>query len=98
MGTRKQRCFCWPVYSCVICNSIASLVFCKPANRGDDRFAHLEINRPVLDLDDGIVVEGAIERMEIIIGRFRPIVFQVAPIEVMVVDESAVEDDRRREA
>ena len=37
--------------------------------------AHLEIDRTVLDLDDYVVVERAIERMKIVIRRFRSIIF-----------------------
>ena len=35
MGTRKQSWRCCPVYSCVICSSMASLVRRRPAKSGE---------------------------------------------------------------
>ena len=92
MGTRK-RCRCWPVYSWVICSSIASFVCLQPAEQRRNRLAHLKIDRAVLDLDNHVVVELAIERMEIVISRAGAVVFQVRPVQMMVVDKSR---DRKR--
>ena len=57
-----------------------------------NRFTHLEINRPVFDLHKGVVIECAVERVKVVVGGFGTIVFQVVPIEVVVVNECAVED------
>ena len=57
------------------------------------RFAHLEINGTILDLDDDVIVEGAIQRMKIVVGGFRPIVLQIVPIEVVVVNEGPIKND-----
>ena len=35
MGTRKTMWRCWPVYSCVICSSMAWLVWRRAANSGE---------------------------------------------------------------
>src|SRR5262245_27487338 len=47
----------------------------------------------MLDLDDDVVLELAVERMEVVVGSFCPIVLEVVPVEMMVVNESAVEND-----
>ena len=65
----------------------------QPGEQRRRRFAHLEIDRTILDLDDDVVVERAVERMKIVVGRFRAIVFQIVPIEMVVVDEGAIEHD-----
>src|SRR5215472_14028316 len=57
------------------------------------RFAHLKINRSVLDLDDGVVIELAIKRMKIVVGGLGAVVFQIAPVEMVVIDEGAIEND-----
>src|ERR1039458_794956 len=57
------------------------------------RFAHLEIDWTILNLNDDVVVEGAVEGMEIVVGRFRAIVFQFVPVEVMVVNKRSIEHD-----
>src|ERR1035438_7706767 len=57
------------------------------------RFAHLEIDWTILNLNDDVVVEGAVEGMEIVVGRFRAIVFQFVPVEVMVVNKRSIEND-----
>ena len=56
------------------------------------RFAHLEIDRAVLDLDDDVGVELAVERLEIVVGGAGAVVLQIAPVHVVVVDEAAVEE------
>jgi hypothetical protein len=68
IGARNTWWRAWPKYSCVIWSSIAALVFSRPANSGDGRLAHLEVDRAVLDLDDDVVVEPAVERMEVVVG------------------------------
>src|SRR5215472_16424385 len=57
------------------------------------RLANLKINRTVLDLDDYVVIELAVERMEDVVSSSGTIVLQVAPIQVVVVHERAVEND-----
>ena len=42
------------------------------------RLAHLEIDGPVLDLDDDVVVELAVERLEVVVGGAGAIVLQIA--------------------
>ena len=40
----------------------------KCAKQRRDRFARLEVNRPVLDLQHNVVIELAVERMEDVVG------------------------------
>jgi hypothetical protein len=61
----------------------------KQRGRG---LAHLEIDGAVLDLDDDVVVEFAVELLEIVISRAGPIVLGVAPVHVVVVDKAAVKE------
>ena len=56
------------------------------------RLAHLKVDRAVLDLQDRGVVEAAVERVQVVVGGARAIVLEVAPVHVVVVDETAVED------
>src|SRR3984893_13039982 len=56
-------------------------------------FARLEIDGTVFDLDDYVVIELAVERMEVVGGRFGAIILGVPPIEMMVVDKGAIEND-----
>ena len=44
-------------------------------------------------MHDGVVVELAVERMEIVIRCLGTIIFQVAPVQVVVVDEGAIKHD-----
>ena len=67
--------------------------FFEAAEKRRDRFARLKIDRAVLDLDDDVVVELAVERMKIVVGGAGAIVFGIAPVEMMVVDEGAIEDE-----
>ena len=92
IGTRNTVCRAWPMYSCVICSSIACLVFCKRPEQRRSRLAHLKIDGTVLDLDHDVVVELAVERAEIVVGGASAIVLQIAPIHLVVVDEAAIED------
>ncbi len=47
----------------------------------------------MFDLNDDVVFEFSVKRMEIIVGGFGAIVFEIAPVEMMVVNECAIEDD-----
>ena len=67
--------------------------FLEPAEERRDGLAHLEIDGAVLDLDDDVVVELAVERMEVVVGGAGAVVLGIAPVEVVVVDEGAIEDD-----
>ena len=67
--------------------------FFQAAEERRNRFAHLEINRPMFDLDDYVVVELAVKRMKIVVGGPGPIVLGIGPIEMMVVNKRAIKDD-----
>ncbi len=58
-----------------------------------DRLAHLEVDGPMLDLDDDVRLEGAVERVEVVIAGASAIGLEVVPVEVIVVDEAAIEHD-----
>ena len=44
-------------------------------------------------MNDYVVLELAVERVEIVVSRCGAVVLQVAPVEVVVVDEGAVKND-----
>ena len=67
--------------------------FGEAAEEGRNGFLRLEIDGAFLGLDDDVGRELAIERMEDVVGGAGAVGFGVAPIEVMVVDEGAVEND-----
>ena len=69
------------------------ICFFEAAEERRNRLAHLEINRPVFDLDDYVVVELAVERMKDVVGGARAIILGIAPIEMMVIDKGAVKND-----
>ncbi len=77
---------------------MAWLVFFQRAEQRRSGLAHLEINGAVLDLDDRVVVELAIQRLEVVIGGAGAVVLRIVPIHVMVVDEAAIEDAARHAA
>src|SRR5271169_1592906 len=47
----------------------------------------------MFDLNDYVVLELAVERMKVVVGRFCPIVLGIGPIEMMVVYKRAIEND-----
>ena len=67
--------------------------FFEAAEQRRNRFARLEVNRAMLDLDDDVVFELAVERMKIVVGSLGAVVLGIAPVEMMVVNERAIEND-----
>src|SRR5580704_3836849 len=67
--------------------------FLEAAEEWRNRFARLEVDRAVFDLDDDVVVELAVERMKIVVGGFGAVVLRIVPVEMVVVDEGAIEDE-----
>src|SRR5216684_65502 len=67
--------------------------FFEAAEQRRNWFARLEVDRTMFDLDDDVVFELAIERMEIVVGGFSAVIFGVAPVEIMIVDESTIKHD-----
>ena len=68
----------------------------RVAQRAEERrgrLADLEVDRAVLDLENDVGVEAAVERMEVVVRCSRAVVLQVAPVHQVVVDEAAIEDD-----
>ena len=60
---------------------------------GRDGFADLEVDGAVLDLDDDVGFELAVEGVEVVVAGAGAVGFEVVVVEVVVVDEAAVEDD-----
>ncbi len=58
-----------------------------------DGLAGLEVDGAFLDLDDDVGEELAVEGVEDVVGGAGAVGFGVVPVEVVVVDEGAVEDD-----
>jgi hypothetical protein len=65
----------------------------EPTQERRYRFANLKIDWAVLDLDDDVVVELAVERVKDIVSGSSAVVLRIAPIKVVVVDERAIEED-----
>ena len=72
---------------------MASLVFRRPAKSGETGSSRLEVDGAVFDLHDDIRRELAVERMKDVVGGAGAIGLEVVVVEVIVVDESAVEND-----
>ena len=60
-------------------------------DHGGDGLAGLEVQRAVLDLQDHVVVEPAVQRREVVVRRPCAVGGPVAPVLVVVVDERAPE-------
>src|SRR5580698_2020805 len=56
-----------------------------------NRFARLEVDGTVLDLQHHVVVELAVEWMKNVIGGAGAIILRITPVQVMVVDERSIE-------
>src|SRR5258708_19369725 len=65
----------------------------QTAKERRNRFADLKVNWPVLGLNDDIVVEFAIERMECIVCSFRPVALGILPVAMMVIHKRSIEND-----
>src|SRR5580658_502822 len=67
------------------------ICFPEAAEKRRRGFAYLKIDGTIFDLNDDVVVELAVERMKNIVRGAGAIVFQVGPIEMIVVNEGAIE-------
>jgi hypothetical protein len=47
----------------------------------------------MLDLDDDIVIKLSIERMEDVVCCPGPVIFEISPVEVVVIDECPIKQD-----
>ena len=72
---------------------MASFVCSRPPSSGETGSRAWKVDGAVLDLQHDVVIELAVERMEDVVGSAGAISLRVAPVEVMVVDECAVEND-----
>src|SRR5689334_12653626 len=69
-------------------DSLISL--CQSAKERGHRFASLEIDGTILDLDDDVVVELSIQRVKNIVGCPSAVILGIAPIKMMVVNERTI--------
>ena len=65
----------------------------QPGKEWRHGLAYLEVDGTVLDLHNGVLFELAIERMKVVVSGFRAIILEVVPVEMVVVDERAIEHD-----
>src|ERR1700674_3217532 len=65
----------------------------QPPKEWRNRFADLKGNGPMLDLNDDVVVELAIEVMEYIVLSCRAVTLMILPVKVMAVYNRPVEHD-----
>src|SRR3954447_15758344 len=63
----------------------------QAAEKWRDRFASLEINGAILDLDDNVVVKLSVKGMKDVVRCASAITLRVTPIQMMVVNESPIE-------
>src|SRR5215475_3742653 len=63
----------------------------KTAQQGRNRLTHLEVDRPVVDLDDDVIFKLPIQRVKDVVGSLRAIIFEIAPIQMMVVNKGTIE-------
>ena len=63
----------------------------QPSKKWRDRFAGLEINGPVFDLDDDVVIEFSVQWKKNVVRRASPVILGIAPVQVMVVHERPIE-------
>ena len=80
------------MYSCVICSSIAWLVFSSAPKSGDAGSRTWKSIGPCLIWTIALSSNCAVERLEVVVRGARPIVLRIVPVHVMVVDEAAIED------
>ena len=67
-----------------------SVGFLQAAQQRRYRFARLKIDRPVLDLDNDVVVEFPVERVKNVVRGSRAIRSCITPIQMMVVNKGTV--------
>src|SRR6266852_7202824 len=65
----------------------------QTAEERRNRFANLKVNWPMFNLNNNVVIEFAIERMEYVVGSSRAICLGILPVEVMVVHKCPVKND-----
>ena len=58
-----------------------------------DRLTNLEVDWTVFDLDDYVGFKGSIKGLEVVIASASSVCFKVVIVEVIIVDEAAIEDD-----
>ena len=54
--------------------------------------AHLKIDGPIFDLHERVVVKFAVELCKVVVGRARSVILEIAPIHVMVVNETSIDE------
>ena len=57
------------------------------------RLAHLKINRPMLDLNDHILLKLTVKIAEVVVTRACPVRLRVFPVKMIVVNKTAIEHD-----
>src|SRR6202044_4248528 len=62
---------------------------CKQRTHG---FTHLEVDRPVLNLHDNVVVKISIQGMKVVVAGAGAIRLSILPIEMIVVYKSAIQN------
>src|SRR5712692_637764 len=65
----------------------------QPAKERRTRFADLKVNRTMFNLNNNVVVELPIERMEDIVCSSGAVTLRILPVEVMVVYKRPIEND-----
>src|SRR6266852_1557901 len=67
--------------------------FLKSPEERRNRFARLEVDWTILNLDDDVVRKSAVERMKNVVCGFGTIALGITPIKMVVIDKRPVEND-----
>ena len=67
--------------------------FFEAAEQRRNRFARLEVDWAIFNLDDDVVRKFAVERMKNVVGSFGPVILGIVPIKMVVIDKRPVEND-----
>src|SRR5689334_17153752 len=67
--------------------------FMQAAEQRRCRFANLKIDGAVFNLDDHIIFKPSIQRMKYVKSGAGAIILPIGPVQVMVVDKRAIEND-----
>ena len=82
-----------PLLPCVFLGDLqldAFIRLLQTSEKRRDRLTSLEVYGAVLDLDDHIVVKFSVERMEDVVGSPGAVIFWIAPVQMVVVDECPI--------
>ncbi len=67
--------------------------FLERAEQRRRRLANLIVDRSILDLDEDVVVELAVEILEVVVGGAGAVILEIPPVHLVVVYKPAIEKE-----